>query len=38
MGMDNVSLVGQEPENDTDNFGRYLLGCNVLNWIMKYDR
>ena len=30
----NDSLGGREPENETDNFGRCLLGRAVLNWII----
>ena len=31
---ENDSLGGQEPEKETNNFGRCLLGCADLNWIM----
>ena len=36
MVMKNVSLVEQEPENNTDNFGCSLLEVTVLNWMMKF--
>ena len=35
MGIENVSLGKQEPENDTDNFGRSSLEGPGKNWIMK---
>ena len=30
----NYSLGGQEPENETNNFSHFSLGCATLNWIM----
>ena len=33
---ENESLVGQEPENDTNNSGRFSLGCTVFNWKIVY--
>ena len=36
--MENTSLKEREPENETDNFGRCLLGCTAINRMMKCDR
>ena len=33
--MDTDSLGGQEPENDTNNFGRSSLERVAVNWMMK---
>ena len=37
MAMENDSFGGQEPDNETDNFGRFLQGCTALNLMMKCD-
>ena len=38
IGMENVSLGEQKPENETDNFGRCSLGCTTINRMVKCDR
>ena len=38
MVMDNDSLGGREPENDTDNFPHCLLSRAALNLMMKCDQ
>ena len=36
--IENVSLGDRETENETDNFGRSLLGCTAINRMIKCDR
>ena len=35
---ENMSLGKQEPENETENFGRCLLGRTTINQMMKFVR
>ena len=37
MVMETDSLRGQEPENETENFGRSFLEVAAVNWMMKCD-
>ena len=37
MGMENVSLVERDMENDTNNFRYSSLEGAVINWMMKCD-
>ena len=37
IASDNDILGGREPENETDNFGRCLLGRAALNQMIKCD-
>ena len=35
MGMDNVSLVEQDPENETNNVGHSSPEGSAINWMIK---
>ena len=37
IAMESASLEEQEPENKTDNFGRFSLEGAAVNWMMKCD-